>query len=97
MPFQLMAKETNFLSRLPHLKHRIIRRFDPRTAAVQRVVAFQARQGIGGSVAGDDVVQHVAGAADCRRTGQGEVFDVIGERVGDGGIYEVYAFARVHR
>ena len=53
-------------------------------AAVERVVA---------AVAGDDVVEPVAGAVDVAAAGQGEVLDIGGERVADRRPHRVDAFA----
>ena len=53
--------------------------------ADQGVVAFQAGQHIGTLVADEDVVQHVAGAVDVGAAGQREVFNIVGQGVGDAG------------
>ena len=61
-------------------------------AAEQAVGAAGAVQGIGGGVAGDDVAQPIAGAAD-RRAGQRQVLDIGAEREIDARLDDIGATA----
>ncbi len=64
-------------------------------ATVQRVVAFQAGQGVGGAVAGENVVQFVAGAIDGSGADKREIFDVVGQCVGNARLGCVGAFTGI--
>ena len=62
-------------------------------AGVDDVIAGQAVQQIGAGIAVDDVGEHVAGAVDVGAASQGQVLDVVGQRVGDARLHQVGAFA----
>ncbi len=63
--------------------------------AVDLVVTRPAVEDVRAAVAGDDVVQGVAGAVDVGGAGQVEVFNVVGERIGDRRLDRVGAFVDV--
>ena len=63
-------------------------------AAVQRVDTGRTRQGVVADVAEDGVGKPVAGAVDVRQTGQGQVFDLGGQRPVDRALHDIGAACR---